>query len=54
MQADVLGEFCEWHAGDVDGDSGDGFDIYRMERAVRRHRHLHGYDHGGDDGDGDI
>ena len=54
MQADVFGKFRQRNAGYFDGDSGDGFDIYRLERAVRRHRHLHGYDHGGDDGDGDI
>ena len=54
MSADLFGEFCQRNAGCFDGDARDGFDIYRLERAVRRDRHLYGCAERGDDGDGDV
>ncbi len=50
----MLGEFCEWDAGDFDGDSVGGFGVRGLERGLQRNRDLRGDGDGGDFGDGDV
>ena len=54
MSGGVFGEFCEWDAGDVDGDGVRGLGVCGLEWGLQWNRGLCGDGDGGDVGDGDV